>query len=172
MQVVAHPDSIELVLFEPEAALLESVLTDIGDAYNHPPESLAPGIRSLWFPGEGLRAADMTDEDIEVWHQTLAELRSQNGELCELWLQRLDQAAGQEPRRIALAYDDADRFLNIINDYRLLQAANHNVGESEMEQPLENEKDPERQGALLEIHFLGWLLELVLDALNRRSQNR
>lgn len=172
MQVLAHPDAIELVLFEPEAALLESIFTDIGDAYNRPPETLKPGIRNLWFPREGLRSAEMTEDDIEIWQQSLAELRSQNGELCQTLLERLNRAAGQEPRRVALHYEDADRFLNLINDYRLLQAAEHDVGEAEMEKPLEKEEDPERQGALLEIHFLGWLIELVLDALNRRSRHQ
>ncbi len=172
MQVVAHPDGIELMLFEPEAALLESVLTEIGDAYNRPPESLSPTIRNLWFPGEGLRASEMNEEDVEVWNQTLAEFRSHNGQMCEAWLKRLDRAAGTEPRRVTLPYEDADSFINVINDYRLLQAAEHEVGEEEMEKPLEKIEDPECQGALLEIHFLGWLLELVLDAMNRRSQSR
>ncbi|GAB4240224.1 MAG: hypothetical protein OHK005_02220 [Candidatus Methylacidiphilales bacterium] len=171
MQVMAHSDGIELVLFEPEAALLESVLTEIADAYNRPPETLAPGVRYLWFPGEGLRAAEMNDDDIEVWNQSLAEFRSHNGQLCQTWLERLDLAAGSEPRRIGLPYEQADNFITVINDYRLLQAAEHEVEEADMDKPLDKIEEPELQGALLEIHFLGWLMELVLDAMNRRKQS-
>ena len=62
-------------------------------------------------------------------------------------------------------------FLGAINDYRLLQAARHQVGEAEMERHLDEDAaqlSPTQRVALLEIHFLAWLIEELLRAMHGR----
>ncbi len=55
-----------------------------------------------------------------------------------------------------------------INDYRLSAAARHEIGQAEMDahSPWQLAKlPPNRQKAVLEIHFLAWIIEETLRVL-------
>jgi hypothetical protein len=62
----------------------------------------------------------------------------------------------------------APTFVTAINDYRLAAAARHGIGETEMNAHSLwqlAKLAPPRQKAVLEIHFLAWLIEETLRVL-------
>jgi hypothetical protein len=64
--------------------------------------------------------------------------------------------------------EETDAFLTTLNDYRLMMAARHDLGQDEMDLRAPEEWSsllPARQSALFEIHFLAWMLEEILHAL-------
>ena len=80
------------------------------------------------------------------------------------WSRQLVPVAGKR-LQICVPLDDAPAFVATINDHRLMAAAQHDVGEEEMtlRTPMELAALPEeRQRALLEIHFLAWIIEETL----------
>jgi hypothetical protein len=59
--------------------------------------------------------------------------------------------------------------MTAINDYRLMTAARHHIGEAEMSIELMQSLarlSPERQRALAEISLLAWVIEATLQALS------
>ena len=80
------------------------------------------------------------------------------------------QLAAAHPGGVTLHLEpeDVNPFLVAINDYRLLQAARHDIGEAEMDLRTEDALQamaPARRAALIEIHFLAWVIEELLHAL-------
>jgi hypothetical protein len=160
MQVNGYPDFLEIVLFPTETELLRSILHEIHRAYAIPSDQLESSVRSVWFSGEGFRSAEMTDEDIQEWNQALYEFRGQNRIQCHEWMLRLAQ--GGDPLLWRIEKDEADTLLTILNDYRLYQAARNHIGQAEMERDFAFVESAAQRMALMEIHFLDWLIEMLL----------
>jgi hypothetical protein len=167
MQVITRANDLELILFDPECALLRDVLEQLVEAYEKAPDLLDPRVRGVWYPGEGFKSAAMSEEDADDWNKSLAEFRGENGLLCRSWLEVLDGRGPEQPTRLLVPFSEVDRFLTVINEYRLMKAAEQELGEEDMARSLELVELPSKRSALLEVHFLGWLLELVLAAMRK-----
>ncbi len=164
MQVLRYQHHFELVLFKPEAFLLRSSLEQILKNYRAQPEELPPAARDLWFKHDH----QLDEEDHEIWLQNLREYRGENSRLVE---QLLKETSVRDvwPQVIVIPVDQADSFITIINDHRLYLAAVNGVGEKEMNEDWEiSDKSPGKM-AVMNIHFLAWLIEIFLIRMNETS---
>lgn len=168
MQVNGYPDFLEIVLFPTETALLRSILHEIHRAYAIPADQLESTVRSVWFSGEGFRSAEMSPEDIEEWNQALHEFRGQNRVRCHEWILLLAQ--GGDPLLWRIGKEETDTLLTMLNDYRLYQAARNHIGQAEMEGDFALVESTAQRMALMEIRFLDWLIEMLLQGLGFGSQ--
>lgn len=170
MDVMREQGQLAIRLNRFEAPLLRRCLTRLAEHYSLPPAELDDAGAEAWYSTRGCRTAGASPEDTRAWVESLHELKRANlGPLAD-WTAQLAEAG---PKGATLRLPDAslDAFLSAINDYRLLQAACHHVGEAEMELSLDEEADrlaPTLRVALLEIHFLAWLIEELLRAMEGR----
>lgn len=162
MQVYSAPDYLEIVLFEPEAALLEDIFEQIISNYQTRPEDLEGTVRGVWYSGEGFHSAQMDSDDVAFWLDDLYSFRGENSKKCERWIEEIQTE--DYPMLWRVSHEDVDTLLTVINDHRLYCAAQHSIGDQEMEMPLEEIDDISVKQALIEIHFLAWLMELILNA--------
>jgi hypothetical protein len=106
----------------------------------------------------------MSPEETTDWVRQIHGFKSQNLALVEGWIDQLDQCVGRR-RALELPVSQAEAFVGALNDHRLRAAAENGIGQAEMDvrDPLALiDLDPVRQGALVEIHFLAWVIEVVL----------
>jgi hypothetical protein len=94
-------------------------------------------------------------------------VRTDNLKLIEAWQAQLENGdAGRF--QLSLTTDEAPSFLAVINDHRLLTAAQQTIGEDEMGlQSLRqiSRLSADKQAALYEIHLLAYLMEELLALL-------
>lgn len=98
------------------------------------------------------------------WTGQMHAFKSENLLLIDAWLNQLAQSASRRTD-LALSADQADAFVRILNDHRLRAAAENDIGQDEMDLRdlgAARKLDPQRQTALVEIHFLAWLMEELL----------
>lgn len=158
--------AIRLNLFE--APLLRRSLEVLAENYRVPPADLDPATAAVWYSSRGCRTAGLSAEETRDWLASLHEFKNAHLRRLEDWIAQL---AGVKPAGVTLLLEleAVDAFLVIVNDYRLLLAARHDIGEAEMDLLTDKAIEslaPARQAALMEIHYLAWLIEEVLRALN------
>jgi hypothetical protein len=61
-----------------------------------------------------------------------------------------------------LSKEDEESFLATVNDHRLRRAAEFDLGEGDLEVPVMEKAKGNKRVALVEIHFLAWMIELIL----------
>ena len=76
------------------------------------------------------------------------------------WLKTLPPV-GQAGRWV-LPKDEVESFLATCNDHRLRRAAEFDFGEGDLEVKAMERAKGDKRIALVEIHFLAWLIELIL----------
>lgn len=163
MQVLRHPKGLELILFQPEVVFLKQALEQIIFNYRTAPEDLPDSIRQKWFPGQ----EQLDDDDLEILHEDGGLFRGENATLAQKILSQLNDPLSW-PLILLLDWDEADRFLTVINDQRLYLAAVFGVNEVDMTSDLEEVKASEKKSALIQIHFLAWMVELMVMRMSGR----
>lgn len=151
-------------LNQQEGTLLHSSLMNVRDSYNLPPRELHPDVEEAWYQTRQMRTSGMTAEEAGEWEHDLHAFRGERLKLLEKWIMALFQS--EYPMPWELTDSEADTLLMVLNDCRLHQAASHHISESEMDADFDDLPDDPRKLAMLEIYFLGWLMELVLQALS------
>jgi hypothetical protein len=73
----------------------------------------------------------MNEEETREWLNHLQLLKGANLERMERWIKALSGPRPRE-RQLTVAFEEAEAFLTTLNDYRLLTAARHDLGETEM----------------------------------------
>jgi len=150
--------SIELAA--PEAALLRQALESTAEAYRTNPGELDPMVGNVWYGRAGLREAGIRGEDALHWIEGLHEVRLGREKYAQHWLKKLPdlgQAGGW-----VLPAAEVEAFLATLNDHRLRRTAEFDLGEGDLEvMALERAKGDKRI-ALVEIHFLAWIIEMIL----------
>lgn len=168
MEVQREQGRLAIQLNRFEAPLLHRCLTRLAEHYAIPPAELDEAGAGAWYSTRGCRTAGASPEDTRAWVDSLHELkRTQLGPLSG-WTAQL-AAPSPQGATLRLSEQALDPFLRALNDYRLLQAARHHVGEEEMEIRLDQDagqRSPALRVALLEIHFLAWLIEELLRAMD------
>lgn len=147
-------------LAAPEAALLRQALESTSEAYRTDPGELDPMVGNVWYGRAGLREAGIRGEDALHWIEGLHEVRLGREKFTQHWLKQLPPVgqSGVWP----LAAKEVEAFLATLNDHRLRRAAEFDLGEGDLEvQALERAKGDKRI-ALVEIHFLAWIIEMIL----------
>jgi hypothetical protein len=169
MRLQREKDVLVLTLNHPERVLLAQALRELAGMYRLTPDELDPRTAAAWYSCRGCATAGMSDAETKEWLEHLHALRKGTRLLrLEEWTAQLGNAA-KEPSTLRIATEHAPVFMTAINDYRLAAAARHDIGQAEMDAhfPWQLAKLPApRQHAVLEIHFLAWLIEETLRALD------
>ncbi|MGF1678822.1 MAG: hypothetical protein ACFCUX_06470 [Candidatus Methylacidiphilales bacterium] len=157
MQILRTSRGIELILFHAEAHLFKQSLNEIRHNYQQGLDELPDGVKKWWCQP----TPDMDPEDEASLNQELHHGRFQHISLIDALLVLLDSGS-DSPKVIPLDMSQADILVILVNDHRLYLAGQHQIGESEMIQDWNDIKPGPMQHALLQIHFLAWMLELLI----------
>ena len=160
MELVRQPGTWVLRLNGPEAALLRESLSAVLEMYAVPPPEMDPKVSEVWYQTGAARKARMTPQETAEWAGHLHEVRSGRIPLLQRWVEALTRTT--VPVELAVARDEMETLLQTANDHRLRRAAEHGVGEGDLELDLAGIGDEARRFALVEIHFLAWLIEVLL----------
>jgi hypothetical protein len=161
-------ESLIFTLNRTESFFLASALRDLIEKYRLKPNELDAATAAAWYSPRGCVAAGMSEEETKEWLENLHALkRGTRLQELEEWAAQLAKAETERPTlRIAIGH--ATGFITAINDHRLAVAARHEIGQSEMDarSPWQLAKlAPVRVKAVLEIHFLAWMIEETLRVL-------
>ena len=166
MRVKRDNDVLVIVWNLMEARFFDQLLERITASYRAEPGTLHSSAEEVLYSTKGC-AAETTPEEAVEWAEQLRGFKSARLSLIDDWSSQL-KSGGPLRVHLEVKIDHAPEFIGAINDYRLMAAAEHAIGEDEMSfrDPSEMASLPdERQGALLEIHFLAWIMEESLRAL-------
>ena len=150
--------SIELAA--PEAALLRQALESTAEAYRTNPGELDPMVGNVWYGRAGLREAGIRGEDALHWIEGLHEVRLGREKFTQNWLRKLPAIGQSGVWRLSGA--EVDAFLATLNDHRLRRAAEFDLGEGDLEVASLERAKGDKRIALVEIHFLAWIIEMIL----------
>jgi hypothetical protein len=169
MRAQRQNEAVVLSFSVPEAGLLSQVLDRLISTYRLKPDEVDPAVAAAWYSAKGCESARMSKAETREWLAQLHAMKGENMNRLAHWLQQLGESEDQsKPALLTLSFDEASAFMMAINDYRLMAAAHHNIGEQEMSilSPLTLARLPvARREALFEVHFLAWILEETLHAL-------
>lgn len=161
-----------LTLNHSERLLLVRALRELAAKYRLKPDELDTRTASAWYSSRGCAAAGMSNDETKEWLEHLHAFRKGTRlERIEEWSAQLGDA-GKDPSRLRIATEHAAVFMTSINDHRLAAAARHDIGQEEMDAHFPwqlTRLPPPRQQAVLEIHFLAWIIEEILRVLDERS---
>jgi hypothetical protein len=166
MRVVREQQTLVLSVNLVEGRILSEVLHALIQSYRLQPGDLDAATRAVWYSTRGCDSAKMSADETAEWMAALREGKGALVEHLQRWVEQLRSSTQPGPR-LRIKCDDAPSFLTAINDYRLRAAARHDIGQAEMDLDW---SDPaaalplERQRALVEIDFLAWMMEMILQA--------
>lgn len=166
MRVKRDSEVIVITFNVLEGRFFNQILERIAAVYRAKPGTLGGAIEEVLYSTKGC-AAETTPEEAGEWAEQLRGIKSSRLTLIDDWSGQL-KSGGALRVHLKVKIGDAPAFIGAINDHRLISSAEHDIGEDEMSlrDPSEMASLPdERQGALLEIHFLAWIMEEVLRAL-------
>lgn len=147
-----------------EGQLLLRVLRSIRKNYALKPEEIDEKTAQAWYSTKGCQAAGMSSEETREWREDLHEFKCANLRLVESWLDEVTRPHGGR-YRLRVPIDDAPTLLTVLNDHRLLMAARNDIGQGEMDAhdfEAAGLLSLRKQIALLDIHFLAWIVEEIL----------
>ena len=164
MQAEREHDRIRLKANALEAQILEQLLRLILKHYQLKPSELDARIAEAWYSTRGCKTGAMTEEETADWIESLHGLKTGHVRRLEEWIAKL--ASRQAPPvMLEMTFAEAASLLTILNDYRLLLAARHGIGEREMGMHLPralHELPDAQQSAVCQIDFVGFLIEDLL----------
>lgn len=166
MKIISKDGWLRISPTSMEAEFLVRILSSLSLEYETEPAQLNAKLASAWYSTHDPENAEISEADIEDWNDQLFQLRGENKDKIEKWITILE---GEFPLEWTLSHEDAETFLMVINDYRLVCAANHHLDDAELEHDFESVADPERRLALFEIHFLAWIMEKMMEELSDSS---
>ena len=164
MHVGKHNDRVRLTLNPLECQLLVPVLRSLLEHYRIKPGDMDAGSASAWYSTRGCESGRMTEEETRDWMETLHQQRLTLVPRLKGWIKQLTTDK-EEKAHLEFTQEDAEKFLGILNDHRLWMAAKQDIGQLEMDLrsfDALNALPTERQYAIYEIEFLGWMIEHLL----------
>jgi hypothetical protein len=167
MRVKREKDLLILTLNLTESRVISSVFRQLIANYTLKPGELDAKAASVWYSTRGCLTASMSPEETKEWVDHLHAFKSENLNRLKEWSKALAQRKPHTELPIKLT--DAPAFMTAVNDHRLMAAASHGISQKEMEiiSPFEFARlRAARRAALLEIHFLAWVLEETLRVLD------
>ena len=160
------PDLWRLTLSEPEAEFIINVLARLGRQYQDDISRMPPALRAYWLGpisrhGAEGRAEELADSQ-EMLGEARLELRAERLALVENWLREYELAEQRDPWQVELSAEDRDEFVSMLNDRRMLLAAELQVTEEDMEADPNTITDENRRVGILEIDVLGHFILVML----------
>ena len=145
----------------PESALVRQVLEGLQEAYQTAPGELDPMVANLWYGRAGLKEAGIRGEEAVHWIEGLHEVRLGRLKLLEKWLKALPKLGHSGVWNIS--EEDVETLVAALNDHRLRRSAEFDLGEGDLEVRAMEKAKGDKRVALVEIHFLAWMIELLLQ---------
>ena len=145
----------------PESALVRQVLEGLQEAYQTAPGELDPMVANLWYGRAGLKEAGIRGEEAVHWIEGLHEVRLGRQKLLEKWLKALPKLGHSGVWNIS--EEDVETLVAALNDHRLRRSAEFDLGEEDLEVRAMEKAKGDKRVALVEIHFLAWMIELILQ---------
>ena len=165
---VSREDGRIVLCFGPmEAEFLRRIVGSIIRQYRLKPEEVHPSVAEAWYSRRGCASAGLDAEQTREWIENLHELKSANVTALREWRRKL-AARSNKRAQLELTENDAHIVLTVLNDHRLMCAARHAIGDEEMSMRSFTEVEqlrPRRRAALMDIMFLGVLIETILALL-------
>lgn len=158
MHIEKEKDFCRIVLPAPEASLLKHCFVQIFDTYRVKPDELPEKVEEVWYQSASHQVA--SDEDAHEWTDHLYKFRGENCKNIEKWIAILSSSDALVDWQLPAS--EIDSLLAVVNDYRLYRGAEFDIAQADMETDFNLTADPRKRLALLEIHFLGWLIESLL----------
>lgn len=152
---------VQVELAGPEAALLRQVLEGLQEAYQTAPGELDPMVANLWYGRAGLKEAGIRGEEAVHWIEGLHEVRLGRQKFLGRWLKALPQLGHSGVWNIS--EEDVETLVAALNDHRLRRSAEFDLGEGDLEVRAMEKAKGDKRVALVEIHFLAWMIELLLQ---------
>ena len=151
----------QVELAGPESALVRQVLEGLQEAYQTAPGELDPMVANLWYGRAGLKEAGIRGEEAVHWIEGLHEVRLGRQKLLEKWLKALPKLGHSGDWNIS--EEDVETLVAALNDHRLRRSAEFDLGEGDLEVRAMEKAKGDKRVALVEIHFLAWMIELLLQ---------
>lgn len=151
----------QVELVGPESALVRQVLEGLQEAYQTAPGELDPMVANLWYGRAGLKEAGIRGEEAVHWIEGLHEVRLGRQKLLEKWLRALPKLGHSGVWNIS--EEDVETLVAALNDHRLRRSAEFDLGEGDLEVRAMEKAKGDKRVALVEIHFLAWMIELLLQ---------
>lgn len=151
----------QVELAGPESALLRQVLEALSEAYQTAPGELDPMVANLWYGRAGLREAGIRGEEAVHWIEGLHEVRLSRHAVVQRWLKTMPQAGHSGVWKIP--QEEIEILVASLNDHRLRRAGEFDLGEGDLEVRAMERAKGDKRVALVEIHFLAWMIEMLLQ---------
>jgi hypothetical protein len=152
--------SIVFKLMPIEAELIRKCLNELIHLYHTPPSELNPKIDQVWYQTQNIRKSEVNSEHTEEWKQDLYLYKGEKTKWLEKW--KVELTSDASPITWKIQAEEFDVLLTSLNDYRLLKTAEFDLSEEIMAQDIDEIKNAEEKFAVIEIHFLAWIIELLL----------
>ena len=118
-------------------------------------------VANLWYGRAGLKEAGIRGEEAVHWIEGLHEVRLGRQKLLEKWLKALPKLGHSGVWNIS--EEDVETLVAALNDHRLRRSAEFDLGEGDLEVRAMEKAKGDKRVALVEIHFLAWMIELLLQ---------
>jgi hypothetical protein len=159
------PGQWRLSFNQPEADFLINVLARLGRHYQEDVSRMPPALRAYWqgtiTRGE-IAGKDDLKESQEVLAEARSELRGERLALVENWLRDYELSEERDPWKVEITTAERDDFVAMLNDRRMLIAAELGVTELDMEADLSQIANEARRTGILEIDVLGHFILVML----------
>src|SRR5947199_8573137 len=123
MRAHRHNSFIHLTLGPFEGRILRQILSLIQKEYQKKPSELDGQAAVAWYALN--RLSHMSSEEKADWLQQMHEVKSSRVALIEGWIQALTVEPSAPPVELKFTFEEAQNFLAIVNDHRLLAAASN-----------------------------------------------
>lgn len=167
MKALRQDNSILLRFAPTEARMLRRIFSSIIRHYALKPGEVHPSIAAAWYSTRGCASARLDEEQTREWIQNLHHLKSANVASVRRWRTKI-ASRPEDVAQLELTDEDSHILLTVLNDHRLMCAARHEIGEEEMNIRTLTQMEqirPRRRAALLDILFLGSIMETILALL-------
>ncbi len=162
MKITRNDQQLSFEIEPWEREVLAGCFFALRDSYEIAFESLPPEAQRYWKGKIGMTPEEKSE--LETEQHFLEEIRQhwrdERQIFVERWVQEL--AKSPEASHWSLPLAEADTFLQILNDRRLLLAAQHQITETDMTRDLFQTPDSPKFRALGEIDFLAYIQSLCL----------
>lgn len=173
MYAAKSKETLTLTIEPGERRLLRRVLEAIIQNYQTPPEALPAPVAQVWYSTAGCRGARMSAEQTSEWIDQLRAIRKSRLRLLQRFVRQM-QSPDKGNSELQMNTEQAAVFMTSLNDHRLFLAARHEIGEAEMNWPFFSSPaalKPARRKALFEIGVLGFVIEILLSAIDPEAAN-
>lgn len=145
----------------PESALVRQVLETLQEAYQTAPGELDPMVANLWYGRAGLKEAGIRGEEAIHWIEGLHEVRLGRQAALQRWLKAMPKPGHAGTWNIS--EEEVEILVAALNDHRLRRAGEFDLGEGDLEVRAMEKAKGDKRVALVEIHFLAWMIEMLLQ---------